>query len=459
LNRLLHSRQALARVSAIWVLFLSSAVCRAEDLGVRILKESRFENWQTVLRLSRQFAMRKPSDLPTVAAILDSCVSLGCQISDRDFRRGELVGPQLRKFIDAWIEYIGQNPRAGSDRFLSLADDPDFGWMGVYGGLSSAIETQNAVLLRSALERSEPYTSRLEPLREKAAEARLALAALAHDYERVATLLGSEGKWMSQGFRLSGHLTYLIWKDDLEKAKNTLGQYIHTIGLDHHAAKAEIELRSLLEPPQQLLSLIDSHLKKHPNYWLLRIARAQMVAEIGGSGAVGASLASMKSIPRGLAYPRLLRIEFLTREIESHNELIQNFSELSSKYEDYPLFHVAAANAFIRAGKHDAAIEQLDIADRQTPLYVPATVVRAILATKLGRFREAVELNKRIVTAAPNDVFAKLSLAQALVLAEDFGSAKLLLSELRLSRRYVPKEAIESLERDIAEAVSAERPR
>ncbi len=443
---------------ALGVWLTPPACFGANDISTRILHESRFENWQQVLALSRRFSVEAESDIPALVSILNSCVALGCQTAGRDFRNGKLAGPQLQEFIDAWIEFTGSNPRNARDRFVALSNDAAFGWLGRYGLLCYAIETENAALLRSTLQEADKVPRKPKPLIEKLIDARFALVGLSHDYEALAKLLESERGRVSEGTRLSGYFTYLASKDDFSAAQKQITKYVSQFGMDHDVAKLDVDLKSLLLPPSELLRVIDSRLKKRPNYWTLHIAKAQVLLETSLATRQEAALKSLDAIPAGLVYAQLLKIDFLVRDTEWYKDkLIGKFQDLLSRYDDYPILHVAAAEAFMRTDSVKSATEQLDKADDQTSLYVPAILVRAALAVRQRKFSEAIELHKKNVNLAPNSIFAKLYLAQTYALAKDYIKAKQLLGELRRSRRYIPREAVDSLERNIDEAISASR--
>jgi len=427
---------------------VSSAL--GSDDAARIARAARFERWQEVLDLSRGFQLRRLSELPALVEILNSCVALKCGRSGRDFKSPIVADEPLRQFVDAWMEFAGVNPAAAKQRFRALADDRTFGWLGMYGLLAYAIEAENAELLRMVLLESEAISSKPEPLVQKIAAARLTLATLRHDYAGLMKLLESAETNVPEQVRMPSHVAYLIWSDQLNAARARIDKYIAVYGLDHDAVRTDVDLRLVLEPPSRLRSLVDARLKNHPNYWTLRIVKGQLLLESGVKENDKTLATELNAVPQRLAYARLARFQFLARETRWFaNELIKNLNDLSSKYEDYPLFSVTAANALIWANDIDAAIERLDKADRQTYTYFPATTTRARLASKAGRYSEAVEISRTNLDLAPNDVFAKLFLAQSLVLARDFKTAQRLIDEIRKSKRYVPKDELDFVEQTI----------
>ena len=455
--------RAFASALGLTLVFFAPPGRSAENLANRILDAGRFERWNEVLHLADGFRVRQPSDLPALVQVINACVAVGCQRPTQAPVSEDLPGPALAEFIDAWSEFVGTNPAGGAKRFRALADDPKSAWLGLYGLISYAMEADNAELLRRVLPEAEAAASKPLPLVERIAAGKVSLAALEHRYAELKRLLDSAAKGIDASTRLAGYVNYFVWSDDLSAARQRIDKYIAALGLDHDAAKADIDLRLIVSPPTRLHAILDARLKEHPNYWSLRLVKAQLALERSGRNKAEEVILQFDAIPDRFAYVRLLRTNFFARELERAEfaeQMIRNLDELSAKYEDYPLFHVAAANVLIRAQKLSLAADRLDRAARQTPLYFPTNLTRAQLATALGDHAEAVRMYRRNLANSPKDAFAKLFLAQALVLAREFEEAARLIDEVRASsrRRYVPEQHIAAVEREIR-ASGVSRPR
>jgi len=417
-----------------------------------ILTASRFENWRRVLDLSRSFSAQTPADIPVVAAILDSCAAVECRRSAKEILRGKLITPQFSEFAEAWIDFRARNPHRAKDRFEALTNDARVSWLGIYGLLCYAIESENVEILRSTLEKSRSLQNEEELVEAKIADATLTLATLTYDVDRMPGLIASLQKKASKGETLFAATTDLIRKDELSTAKKAINEYVAQFGYDHAAAQADVDHGAVLLSPRDLLSEIDRRLKRNGNYWTLRFERASALQELGDASGAIASIEAAKAIPVSLAYARLQRIAFMARESREYAEqIISDLDALTGMYQDYPLFHVAAAEAFVSRNNSPRAIQHLDTAVRQTPRYLRAILARASLAMKVGDISEAIRLYSRAASIDQNNVFVRIYFTHALIVAKAFAEAKQQLTKVRMSRRYVPLEHIEQLDRLINE--------
>jgi tetratricopeptide (TPR) repeat protein len=423
------------------------------DVSSKIAQAARFENWNAVTKLAPQLTWRDSSDLAPFVAVLDACVVVRCKHDPFAMHRSKWVTPELSEFAQAWIDIKSRNPARGRDRLRVLAAHSQYGWLGMYGLLHYAMDTENVHLIKATIEQSSQFEKRDSAISEPVADAVLLHAVLVRDYEQLPRLLETLGQRASNEARFERHLDYLIWKNDFIAARKHIETYARRFGNDHLAVRASIELIEHLLPVRQTVKEIDSSLKSHPNYWTLRLARISLAVN-GDDKRAAAFLASERALPMDLAYLRLARFYRLAHGASKHVERsAKELEHYSAAYDDFPRFHVAAANIFKRQGKLQAAIDHLDIATRQSPLDLGVLSARGLLALEKNQVSEAVTIFSQVAKLDPRNAFAKLVLARAYIVAEEYGHANQVLQEVRLSKGYVPHAEIKALEQEIEEAV------
>lgn len=434
-------------LAAVAMMFAHDCFC-ANDTTSKILRAERFEDREAIVRLAHQLRLHTQADLPALTAVLDSCVALPCKRNPPDDLRGELVSPQLHEFAQAWIEFSGDNPYLARGRFEALAKHPKHGWLGAYGLLHYAMETENVSLLTSVLQDAERFQPQVKLIADIALEARLLLAVLTHNYERIPLLLASSEEQAPS--HLLARFSYLIWHDDLPGAKNVIDQYVVRFGYDHEAAVAEMELISLTVPPRQAFYKSEQILKKRPRYWGVRLAQVPLLVDLRADSKANEFLETGRGLPLRFARVRLEReVLLVLLNTKNAKNFLGKLDALTPIYQDYPLFHVMAAGALSHVNNLEAT-KRLEIAEKQNPFHTGAMSERASIAERAGKTTEAIDLYRRIANTAPHDVFKKMSLTHALYFSKDYAAAKELLAEIRVSKRHTPREHIDQLENEIS---------
>jgi len=452
LQRIGRIQSAFRRFLAVAVMaFALDGFC-ANDTATKILRAERFQDFGTILRLAHQLVLNTPSELPALTAVLDACVARDCKRNPPGNLRGELVGPQLYEFAQAWIEFSGHNPRRARDRFEALAKHPEYGWFGAYGLLHYAMETENVSLLISILQEVERFQPQSKLIAETAVDALLLLAALTHNYERIPSLLASIKDHAPS--HLLDQFYYLIWKDDLLGAKKIIDHYVTRFGYDHSVAVADIELKSLTLPPRQALSESNHTLRKYPRYWGVRMAQVLLLVDLREDAKAKRFLETGQGLPLRFAYVRLQREAslFALNPVNTTN-FLKKLDAIAPIYEDYPFFHVTAATALNHINSPEAATNRLEIAEKQNPFYVSAMSQRASIAGKAGKTSEEIDLYRRIANTAPHDVLKKISLVHALYFSKDYAAVKKILAEIRMSKRYIHRDYIDLIENEMLQGL------
>ena len=426
------------------------------DVSSQILRAARFEDWNAIIKLAPRLELRDASDLPALVAVLDACAARRCKQNPPIALRGRWGSDALHDFAQAWIAFSTDNPARGRDGFRALTSRSQQGWLGMYGLLQYAMDTENVALLRATIEQSAPFEVHDKSIRESSADAKLLLAVLMHEYERLPGLLESIGQHASDEARFARQINYLVWRTDFPGAQKLIDSRIARFGRDYAAVRASIGLMDYQLPPDRVVAEIDRNLKLHSNYWGLLLARIALVE--GDEEKADAFIAAEQKLPMNLSGLRLSRFHRLAYGGKRHiRAAAKELERYSTAYDDYPLFHVSAARIAKSAGKQSVAANHLDIALKQNAFHVDALSERGFWALDNGDTAEAVKYFVQVAKLNPNDVYMKLVLARAYLMAENYTDVRRVLAEVRSSKGYVPHDHVMALERDLDEAVS--RPR
>lgn len=419
--------------------------CNASpDLSQKILRAARFEEQHTVAKLSQDFRFRGPDDIQPFTAILEACALVKCSRDVRQSAQGTSFEAVLPEFADAWVEFSLRNPRLARDRFRKLATHPRYGWIGAFGLLRYAVETDNVSLLQSTISESSRFLG-TRVIDEEVQYARIRVAFLENDYERGINLLRNVPS--ESEVHLLARFDYLIWNNDLSAARKMLSQYVQRFGFDHNVASSNIELKKLTSRTEEIVAEIDRTLQKHPRYWRLRLERIAHSLET--------SKKAVAELPTELAYVRLLRDGVLILMDSNYaREFTGNLTNREAQFEDYPIFHVIAATALRSIGRTAEASARLSIAEKQSPLLITVMYEKAVLAEAAGRIGDAIKLYHRIANFAPYDAQRKLSLATALYGAGQYAEAKIVIDQIQKLNVGFLRDFVRDLEKSISSAKS-----
>ena len=442
---------------AICFVFVCPLVAHgANTLTTDLLRADRHERWHEVLAKGKNMRVASHSDVPGALVVLRACVATGCDPETISFRLVDSEEKTLRKFFNAWVDFLQNDPRSARTQFEAMLATENSRWLGVYGLLSYAMEAQNLLLLNRAIELGESSAALPVIVREKLSEARLFRLEIQAKYGEFDELCKALGPHLAEKTRSVAAAYREMWRNDLVAARRIIDTYTKRFGYDHDIAIAELELESVRLAGRKLVSFIAKKLKANPNFWMLDRARVAYIGEADDTRSARPVLSDQ--YPRSLTVPRLVEMELVTRDtLMAAEQLIADIDKLSSRYGDFQLFRLAAANAYALKGDPDKALEQLDVLDSQTPLSGPSLGARAGIEATRGRYESATKLLRVSLALTPNDVHLKLNLVRALTLAKDYHGALKVLDSIPKGPRYVPTKEIELLKSDIREGLDEPR--
>lgn len=434
-----------------------AAVWSAPSVTEEILRAERFSKWDSIIDLSQRLIVDSPSDIPALTAVLDACVARGCKQNPPHPLRGKLITPELREFTGAWIEFSATNPRRASERFRTLVSHPQFSWLGIYGLLEYAMETENVALLRLVIDASGNFAKRGSVIAEMVAEAQYKVATLTHDHAKVPRVLQSLEGDIRDRYTTIHEISALIKKDEFELANRAIRRYESRFGYDYILAIWSVEVFRLTNPPDKVLNEVERILKLHPNYWELRLTKASVLLELkADEEKVKASLQDTSGFPSRFANARRLSDELQAIWYPTDaTKILKSLTQLDGVYEDYPRFHSSVAHAFLQGKNFMMALKRIETADGQTPR--TAAFIRRLLLEETGKRHEAIKLLRELLLENPREIAYKMSLAHTLYMTDNFAEAKRVLKEVRSSKRYYDRAELEQFERDLDRRLGLKR--
>jgi len=441
-------KQKCAMLLVIGMLFSPSGANTA-SLDALIDDAARFEQWEVVLKLAKQTQFEKYDDAAGLIKVIRSCAALACDYQTLE-KTLALSSTGMREFANIWNGIVRGYPKDVWTRLNALTDRPESSLLGIYGLLEYAIETENFQKLEAALKKTLLHSNYPEQIKSKIAHAKATVAAVSHNYSELDQILDKEGHLLSREALLDFRVALLSWKNSFAQASNVIQEEYRRFGVSHNVADTEVDLLTYWKTPSAVLKRIAALQDAHPRYWRLPIARIMLLEQLGRISQSERNVKASKQNPKALGEFDLLLLNALVHTSDrARKQALNDVNELQARFSDYPYFHTMMSYVFFKNGKTRESLQQLELAEQLTPGYPPAALLRALIAIDLSEFTTALRTLESLISLDPNDIDLRIYRAQVLILTRRYSDALAEIEYVKKSPRYVPKDVVASLVRDI----------